>query len=587
MRRFLLLAALLPGLAAADVRYTLTPEPAAKQVRISMTLEEAKTREEFRIPAWCPGFYFLLNYHEKISDFRAVDPSGQELEVQHSKEGDPRAWYVVNPAGTPITVSYRVLGDDPGLGFFRVNVQPHTAFINGPAAFMYSPGHMTETARLKVDVPAGWQVATPMDVDKAPASYVAGGYDELIDHPIQVGKFERRSFTVEGIPFEAVYVSPNQQYSPDLNAETERLRKLSIPAIKMMGGAPFKRYLYLIHLSIGDFSGGLEHRAANVMAVSNRKNLGIDDLAAHEYFHAWNVKQIRPLPLGPFDYTRPVRTGNLWFSEGVTDYYSKLHTYQSGLGDVGWLFDDLSGQIASLERGRTRLTKTVEDASREAWENGGFGVGDLSYYTKGLILGLIFDATIRSNTNGRKSLDDVLRLMYTRHRLPKPGFAEDGVLATLNEVAGKDLTALYTKMARTTEPVPYELLSQIGLRLIKPNQTYSSIGFTVTDGLAKGVSEQSQQAGLRPGDKVLSIGGAEFKGIASLRLASPDMFKVVIEREGVSHSMTLPVVRLTSRGYQLEPDPFATPEAVALREAWLQRLGRVEDSDDKGSHRDQ
>jgi predicted metalloprotease with PDZ domain len=348
------------------------------------------------------------------------------------------------------------------LGFFGTSVLAKTAFVNGPSAFMYVDGRITEPTHLKVSLPEGWKIATAADADPA-GVYRAGGYDEMVDHPIQMGSFESRKFEVAGIPFEVVFVSKDQRYLCDLDAEAAQLKTIAAPAIKMFGGAPFKHYTFFLHLSVGDFNGGLEHRACNVIATYNSKRLDLDDLAAHEYFHAWNVKQIRPKILGPFDYTAPQRTGNLWFSEGVTDYYAQMTTYRSGLKDKDWLYRQLGNNVSELQRSRNRHKYSVSETSRITWENGGFGVGDLSYYTKGLLCGWLLDSAIRDATDGSKSLDDVMRLMFQRYRLPKPGFEENGILSTINEVAGKDLTALYNRIVNTTEELPYGELVKIGI----------------------------------------------------------------------------------------------------------------------------
>lgn len=459
IRSYLTLAALFPVFAAADVHYTLTAEPENKSVRVTIMVDDPKDSESYRIPAWCPGFYTLKNYETKISYFKAVDTNGAALPVQHPSS---RQWVVSTSDKSPYKVSYRVLGDDPGLGFFGTSVLQKTAFVNGPSAFMYVDGRLVEPTHLKINVPQGWKTATAADAD-GEGGYKAGGYDELIDHPIQMGLFETRKFEVGGIPYEVVFVSKDQRYNCDLDFEAEQLRIVSAPALRLFGGAQFKRYVYFLHLSVGDFSGGLEHRASNVIATYNSNKLGLDDLAAHEYFHAWNVKQIRPKILGPFDYTDKQRTANLWFSEGVTDYYAQITTYRSGLQDKAWLYRQLGGNVSELQRSRDRLKYTLADCSRQTWEHSGFATGDLSYYTKGLLCGWILDAAIRDATDGEKSLDDVMRTMYQRYRLPKPGFEENGVLTTVNEVAGKDLTALYNRLINSTEELPYEELAKIGI----------------------------------------------------------------------------------------------------------------------------
>jgi len=452
--------ALFPTLCLADVRYTLAPEVTSKTVRITVGVDQPGTEESFRIPAWCPGFYFLLPYQEKISDFKAVDSNGVSLKVDHSQ--DVREWTVSDPDKKPMVVSYRVLGDDPGLGFFGTSVLPHTAFVNGPSAFMYAVGRLKERTALRINLPEGWEVATAADLDEK-GGYKATDYDELIDHPIQMGHFETRKFVQGGIPFEVVFVAPDQKYNPNLDSETERLKAIALPALKLFGGAQFKRYIFFIHLAVGNFDGGLEHRACNVQAVANARTLNIDDLAAHEYFHAWNVKQIRPRMLGPFDYTAEQRTANLWFAEGVTDYYAKITTYRSGLKDRSWLLHDFSGQVSALQHSANRKSYTLADASKLAWEHGGFGIGDLSYYVKGLLVGWIFDALIRDATDGEKSLDDVMRLMYKRYHLPQPGYDENGILSAINEVTGGDYTELYNQMVNSTEELPYNLLERIGI----------------------------------------------------------------------------------------------------------------------------
>lgn len=465
--RALVALAFLPSLSLAVVRYTLTAEPEHKSVRVTITIDEPGTQESFRIPYWCPGFYFQEHYEQKISDFKAVDKEGGALKVDHSE--DARQWVVSDPDHRQMTVSYRVVGDDPGLGFFGTSVLPKTAFVNGASAFMYIGGRLTEPTDLQIKVPEGWLIATPADPNEDGTGYKASGYDEMIDHPIQMGHFEVRKFTQAGIPFQVVFVSKDQQYRPDLDQETERLKQVSLPALKLFGGASFKRYIFFIHLAVGNFNGGLEHRACNVQAVANSRPLGIDDLAAHEYFHAWNVKQIRPKILGPFDYSKPQRTGNLWFSEGVTDYYAKITTYRSGLQDQAWLFKDLGGQVAELQRSQVRHQFTVADASRQAWEHGGFGLDDLSYYTKGLLIGWILDAVIRDATDGEKSLDDVMKLMYKRYSLPQAGFEENGILEVLNEVAGIDMADTYAQMVNSTADLPYDLLQKIGI-LVDPSR---------------------------------------------------------------------------------------------------------------------
>ncbi|MBX7135288.1 MAG: hypothetical protein K1X67_21680 [Fimbriimonadaceae bacterium] len=552
---------LMPTLALATIHYVVQPDPGGQKINVTIRVDKSGPNTAFRIPAWCPGFYTLKNYQEKISDVRFVDGQGKAVEF---KRPDPRVWQAANTGG-PLTMTYSVLGDDGGLGFFGVNVRSHTAFINGPAAFMYADGRKGEAITLEVKKPAAWDEAVALDKN-AQGYYTAGDYDELLDSPIRLGKFERRKFTVEGIPFEAIFASTNQNYNPDLDAQARMLSQVSIPAIKLFGKAPFKRYIYFINLAIGDFGGGLEHRASTVMAMPNTKALDLITLASHEYFHAWNVKQIRPEVLGPFDYTQPVRTANLWFAEGVTDYYADLLAYRSGLLDQRWYLRSLAGNISELQRSNTRKQMTLEDVCRQTWEHSGFDVGDLSYYTKGLVVGAVFDAAIREATQGKKSLDDVMRLMFTRYRLPQPGYAEDAIRTTINEVAVKDLSDLYEVMLRSTKEVPYERLAGVGLRVVPPNREVSTLGATLEGSKVAAIEDGSPW---QVGDEIINVDGKPFSLGAFYQQNAK--YEVDVKRGDKVEQIQVPLTKRTVGRWIVEPDPFATLEQAKRRSEFLAR----------------
>ena len=567
MIRFSLCAALvlLAASAAAEIDYTAIPDPVSRDMRVTIKMDGPSGEAALDIPAWTPGFYFILRFQDKISDFSATDSDGNRLDVKHQE----RRWIVENPSKTPITVSYRVTGDDPGLGFFAVHVDAQTAYVNGAGAFMYVEDRMTEPCHLAVRLPDRWQVATAMRPDPQGGFVAQSGYDEFIDNPVQMGYFERRDFDVEGVPFSVVFVAP-QGLRCDPDEESDRMRKESIPAIKMFGEAPFERYLYIVHLEVGNFSGGLEHRASNVIAMPNSAPLHLDELATHEYFHAWNVKQIRPIVLGPFDYTKPVITGNLWFAEGVTDYYAYMTAHRSDVLPDGWLLDRLGAQIEELQSGTTRNSVTLEESSKRAWESGIGTVGDFSYYVKGLVCALMFDGRIRAETSGSKSLDDVMRLLYKRHKLPQPGMDEDEIRRTINEVAGVDLSDLYNRLVRSTKEVPYEDVKRIGLRLVRPNVAAPGFGFSTDGDIVYGVDGQVAEAGLRDGDEVVSIEGRPYTRIGSLTGVTAS-YTAVVKRKDRTLNLHLPIVDTSTFEYRLEPDPFASPEATRLFWGWISR----------------
>ena len=548
----------LASLSFADVKYNVRVNPAAKNLTVRMQIDGAKETETVRIPAWCPGFYFLLDYEKALFDVNVVNLAGKKLAT---KKLDARAIQISNPSKEPVVVTYRIQGLDTGLGFFRTHVRATSAFINGPSAFLYADDHMTEKHSVKFNVPTGWDIGTAMDHD-GQGTYSSAGYDELADHPIQLGRFVRRSFKVEGVPFEAIWVGDPAPRC-DVDAETERLRRGSIPAMRMMKKVPFKKYVYLIHLEVGDFAGGLEHRASTTIATGNGQTVHLDELATHEFYHSWNVKQIRPKILGPFDYSKPQRTVNLWFSEGVTDYYSKLHAYQAGLIGESQLLDGLRDEIRTLERSETRKKMTLEQVCYQTWEDSGFGgFGDLSFYNMGLVSGFIFDATIRHETGGKKSLDDVMRLAYDRYALPKSGFEEGALRDLMVEVGGEKLGPIYDTLIRSAgKELPYSQLEHLGLRLTTPGKEYLDAPFVVNES-GTIIKVIGTETALLDGDNLILV---EQEGTDSL--------KVTVKRGGQEKQVVVKARKFKANDTRLTRNILATPAQLARRAEWLKGSG--------------
>lgn len=539
--------------ALGDIHYKVRVNPSAKNFSVTMQLSAANESEIVRIPAWCPGFYFLLDFEKALFDFKASNPSGEPLKVRRI---DPRGYLVTNPAKTPITITYRIQGLDTGLGFFRNHVRSTNAFINGPAFFMFAEERLTEKCSVEFILPDRWDIATAME-SNSKGIYSAEGYDELADHPVQLGVFVRRTFKVNDVPFEAIWVA-DPQVRCDVDKETEFLRKGSLPAVRMFGKIPFKKYLYIIHLEVGDFAGGLEHRASTVIAVPNSQSVNLDDLATHEYFHSWNVKQIRPKILGPFDYTKQQRTGNLWFSEGVTDYYAKLHAFQAGFWTESTLISKLENEISGVETSQMNLKITLEDVSKQAWENGGFGVGDISYYTKGLVVGLLMDAHLRGQSKGKQSLDDMLRTLYDQHALPKPGFEEDGLMQLFVSMEPKDSKSLYTQMVQAKATLPYKLLENIGLFLYQPGNTYVEPRYNLDEKNMITSLNADSNPGLKVGDQILTA-----------TQGKEDEINVTFLRDGQTATAVVTGKKYRASVLKLKKNPFATLEQQERFSEWL------------------
>ncbi len=495
-------------------------DPAQNSLSLEYTLQGVDSRTlTVAIPTWTPGWYQTMPYSEGISDLQAENERGEPLTVEPLTHF---SWRVNTNGAQTVRLRYRVHAREDGMGFFGVAMGAYYAYINGAAAFVYEMDSKKAPHEVRFQLPAGWQVATAMDFvgqsegrafgDKGDV-FVAPNYDELIDSPVQMGRFEVRDFRARGVPMRVVFASESGQILCNMDRVAADFQRIAGVGIDLFGGAPFKRYLFIVHLSGRGFGGGLEHLNSTVLNVPDRRDLNINGLAAHEYFHAWNVKRIRPKVLGPFDYTQPVRTKALWWCEGVTDYYASLLLVRAGLIGDRAFWQDVEREIQSLENNPARERVSLEEASWNVWEGNGMGYGGLSYYNKGKVVGFLLDVYIRGVTSNRKSLDDVMRFLMERYAYPLPGFEEDGILQAINRVVAQDISALYRRMVQSTEPLPYdEILSYAGFRLERQSTSTTYFGLTsVVDDIGRvivqAVDSQSPAflMGLRAGDVVMEI----------------------------------------------------------------------------------
>jgi predicted metalloprotease with PDZ domain len=545
------------------------------------------------IPTWTPGWYQQMPFSDGIRDMQAVSEGGEPLPIERTNRF---SWRIDTQGSQVVRLRYRVLARDEGLGFFGVAMGTYHAFINGAAAFVYEMNSKQVPHEVRFRLPPGWKVTTAMDFvaqsEQRPFgdvrdTFLAPNYDELIDSPIQMGWFEVRDFRARGVPMRIVFVSETDSIQCNMERIASDFQRIAEVGIDLFGSSPFSRYLFIVHLSGKGFAGGLEHLNSTVLNVPDRPDLNINGLAAHEFFHAWNVKRIRPKVLGPFDYTQPVRTRALWWCEGVTDYYTSLILLRAGLINERAFWQDMEREIFTLENNPARERVTLEEASWKVWEGNGMGYGGLSYYNKGKVVGFLLDVYIRGVTQNQRSLDDVLRFLMERYAYPKPGFEEDGILQAINRVVGRDVSALYQRMVASTEPLPYdEVLPFIGVRAER--QTTESTYFGVTsrvDGVGRtivqAVDSQSPAflMGLRGGDIAVEIDGqsADYKRIEDVvtRKRVGDPIKVAVWRGGRLVVMEGRVGGERHTTIRLVLEPTADPAVLRVREGLLRGVTQV------------
>ncbi len=389
----------------------------------------------------------------------------------------------------------------------------------------------------------------------------------------------------------------------DLSKLVEGIRKVVRAEMTMMPAPDFQTYTFIFHfapdISEGD---GMEHLNSTDIIVRGAlsDSLLAEALsdAAHEFFHAWNVKRLRPAGLGPFDYTRETYTRSLWFAEGVTSYFSDLSLLRSGIWSRREFLAALAGEIRTLETEPGRLLMSAESSSFHAWfydrspqmQETNFANSTVNYYNKGLVLGMLLDLEVRSRTLGRKSLDDVLRLMYRQFYEATPsgyygpgrGYEEKDVLDAVNSVAGSDFTSFFDRYVRGTQPLPYnEILAQAGLKL----QVATGAGASPTIGVITGPvltgvkilavrpESAADRAGLSRDDLVIAVDGLSLAPedlTTRLKMYAPGTDVLfTVERHGRRQTIPVKLDPPTTDEYTIEEVTGAAPEQVAVREGWL------------------
>ena len=421
------------------------------------------------MPDWMPGYYQVMNYAGYVKNFTVVE-SGHGQSVSRP---DKNTWEVVVPRGKPFTVDYDVKADRR----FVANSLLDTthAYIIPEATFLYIAGHLDIPVEVKIDAPGKWdRIATGLDrVDGSSNVFIAPDFDVLNDCPLLAGHLEELpSFTVKGVEhqFEGYMLG-----SFDREVFMNNLEKAVKAAIGIIGDIPYKHYTFI---AIGPGRGGIEHSNSTTVSFSgtglnSRESMRRTmSFLAHEYFHLYNVKRIRPFELGPFDYDRENRTNLLWVSEGLTVYYEYLILKRAGISEEPDLFSDFEGSININENNPGRLYQSLVQSSYRTWDEGPFGnLGSeegktISYYDKGPCVGLVLDFAIRHATQNNRSLDDVMRYLYNEYyRKLKRGFTDAEFQEACEAVAGTSLNDEF-EYVYTTKEIDYnKYLQYAGLKL--------------------------------------------------------------------------------------------------------------------------
>ena len=592
------------------VRYSIIPrDPSAHLFEVTLTVESPDPAgQRLVLPAWIPGSYMIREFARNIVRIAATS-NGRKVALEKT---DKHSWQAGRCDG-PLVVVYEVYAWD--LSVRTAHLDQTHAFFNGTSVFLRVPGqeqapHEVEIRRPQGAAYADWRVATALpelDAERYGfGRYIAADYDELIDHPVELGAFALATFKAHGVPHDIVITGqvPNLDMArlcADLKKVCEAQIRLFEPKSRR---APMRRYVFMT-LAVGDGYGGLEHRASTAL-ICSRADLPVQGkkemtdgyrtylgLCSHEYFHTWNVKRIKPAAFAPYDLQNEGYTSLLWLFEGFTSYYDDLMLVRAGLIDEADYYKLLGKTANGVLRGSGRHSQTVAESSFDAWvkyyrqdENAPNAI--VSYYAKGALVALGLDLTIRAATGGKKSLDDVMRALWTRYGRDfysdgagaGQGIGESDALRLFEDVSGVSLKRYFDRHIHGTDDVPLEkLLAPFAVRFTdKRKNGKPSLGArTVKEGndckLAS-VYEggAAHLAGLSALDLLVAMDG--------LRVTAANL-DVLMSRYGIADTVTVHAFRrdeLMAFDVMLKADDApqvslaseAKPAAAArLRSAWL------------------
>lgn len=466
----LLLSVDVSAQAPAAIHYAVTfPDLGAHAAWVSAEFPTGGTPTiELMMAVWSPGYYKVEHYARNVDSVSATGAGGAPLAVRKTRDN---RWLVETQGGPSVTVRYRVKADRQ---FVTADwVGDSLIVLCGAPTFMTPVDGQSLPADVAYAFPPGWTSATSLDsaADRASGHYVASDYDELVDSPVIAGRLETFPFTVAGKTHLLVDAGATDGFDGARGAAA--LDRIVKQAYRFWGELPYPRYVFLNVFRAG--GGGLEHRNSTLLTVQARgleTPAGFDrwlTFVSHEYVHAFNVKRLRPVELGPFDYEAGPTTPSLWIAEGLTTYYGDLFVVRAGLAGrqdwLGWM----SKLIADLQHTPGRKVQTLAQSSLDVWNSEASGVGmdqskTVSYYTKGPVVGLLLDAHIRALTHDSVSLDDVMREAYARYGGVR-GYTPAQFQATASRVAGYDLRPWFRRALDTTHELDYrEMLNWFGLQ---------------------------------------------------------------------------------------------------------------------------
>jgi len=506
---------------APDISYTVSmskPWTHLLEVEMRVKYDRAPETAELKMPVWTPGSYLVREFARHVQDFSARDASGKSLAWEKVNKN---TWRIPTGGAKEIVASYRVYSNELTVRTNELNDEH--AFWNNAALLLFPTGQLAAPSTVAVKPSGNWKVATGLPKVAGRANtFRAPNFDVLYDSPFEVSNYNEITFDVKGKPHRFVITGEGNYDLKQLATDTA---KIAEEGYKIFGEFPYDDYTFIVNLRGG--GGGLEHLNSTALQWSRfgfkpqSRYSGFLSLVAHEYFHLWNVKRIRPDALGPFNYENENYTKLLWVAEGGTAYYEGLLLRRAGLiSDREWL-ESKASMFEQLQNRPGRFETSLEEASMDAWikyyrQDENAVNNQVSYYDKGEIVNMLLDVTIRTASGGAKSLDDAMRHLYNEFYKKGRNYTPADFQKAAEMAAGKSLDDFFSKYVRGEADIDFAgILNGIGLQIVRDesgkNRAY--IGADLTDEAGRlmirsiPADTPAYEQGLNTGDQIVAIDG--------------------------------------------------------------------------------
>lgn len=543
---------------------------------------------KFRMPVWIPGSYLVREFEQHVLDFAAFDENGRSL--PWTKE-DKNTWTVTSKSRKTVSIRYKVYAFDRSIRNSFLDAD--RAFINPSSVCMYALGRTDWPITIEFDGPSHWDnISTGLtQSDRNKPVFRASNYDELVDCPIEIGKHRVLNFMVDNIPFELAIIGSGNVEPDTLIPYFERIVQATF---EIMGKVPFERYVFFLQL-MESGGGGLEHRNSCVMQTSRwsfqpaSRFRGFLGLVSHEFFHAWNVKALKPYPLGPFDYNVENYTSMLWIAEGFTSYYGSRILLKAGLNTKKSYLTNLKNGIQRLQQSPGRKVQSLSEASFDAWIKAYRGNENsfnttISYYSKGALVAGALDLLIRHQTKNEKSLDDVFHSLYREFVEKNPrAYRFEEFKKICEDVAKTNLDQFFDDYVNGTSEIDFKkYLAYAGYNLeIDSGESSDTpdIGMRWRDNNGRLVATRivtdgaAYHAGVNVGDELVAMDHYRLTNSNIERILGmyeeTETIALTISRDGILRKLSFNPTPAEEPGFKLEKKEDSSKIELEIARSWL------------------